>query len=236
MPSGSLPDFAIRSRLAGGRDQGLWWPVASPCCRFLLRPSALLLGVWMTGCASDESPPPEADQRPRIDQILSPQGAKPNESYSKRSRYDGQDFKSTSIDKRTFAAASTDGKAREGGKAFNTGGDGQSRFTGQRSRYESEGAREGGQTARTFASRYENQAARTNEFRGARDAYRTSEARESENFYHTGQSRGYSTQTLGATQLSPNAKETASLYPANAAAPLNQDDVRRMLNKAPRER
>jgi len=207
-------------------------------CFFRLLPLIpLVLGAWLTGCASDEAPKPEPDQRPRIDQILSPQGAKPNENFTKRSRYDGQDYKSKSLDKRVYAGAGGDGKAREGGKEFNMAGRQQTGLTGQRSRFEQSGsAREGGQSARTFASQYEDQAARTKSFAGANETYRTDEAREKGDRYYTGQKRDYSTRTLGALQLSPSARETASLYPADHAAPLNEEDVRRVLNKGPRER
>lgn len=205
-------------------------------CRPLLVPSLVLgLGAWLTGCASDDAPAPEPDQRPRIDQILSPQGSKPNDAYTKRSRYDGQDFRSKSLDKKVYAGAGSDGTAREGGKAFSGAGK-EARWSGQRSRYGSEAAREGGETARTFSSRYEDQEARTKAFSGAGEKFRTGEAREAEDAFHTGQPRGYSTRTLEATQLSPTARETASLYPADAAAPLNEEDVRRVLNKGPRER
>lgn len=195
-----------------------------------------MLGLWLTGCASDEPPPPEEDQRPRIDQILSPQGSKPNEAYSKRSRYDGQDFKSKSLDKKAYAGAGSDGQASEGGKKFTAAGGQKSRWSGQESRFASEQAREGGQAARTFGSRYEDQEARTSAFRGANEEFRAGEARESDDAFHTGQPRGYSTRTLGATQLSRTARETASLYPANATKPLNEEDVRRVLNKGPREK
>lgn len=205
-------------------------------CRPPLLPSLVLwLGAWLAGCTSDDAPAPEPDQRPRIDQILSPQGSKPNESYTKRSRYDGQDFKSKSLDRKAYAGAGSDGTAREGGKAFSGAGK-EARWSGRESRYGSEAAREEGATARTFASRYEDQKARTKLFSRAGERFRTGEAREADDAFHTGQPRGYSTRTLDATQLSPTARETASLYPADAAAPLNEEDVRRVLNKGPRER
>jgi hypothetical protein len=205
-------------------------------CRSLLQPTLMLgLGVWLVGCAGDDSPAPGPDQRPRIDQILSPQGSKPNDAYTKRSRYDGQDFKARSLGKKSYAGAGRDGRAREGGQAFSGAGK-EARWSRQESRYGSEAAREGGQAARTFASRFDNQEARTETFRGAQEEFRTGEAREADDAFYTGQPRGYSTRTLEATQLSQTARETASLYPANAAAPLNVEDVRRVLNKGPRER
>jgi hypothetical protein len=200
-------------------------------------PIFLLCGIFLTagmvGCASDESPMEEKVERRRIDQILSPEGANPKESYTKRSRYDGQDFKSGALKGRSFRGAQ--GKAREGGKDFNMAGTQTQGLTGKRSRFESESAREGGEKARTFASRYEDQAARTNAFAGANESYRTNEAREAGDRYYSGQRRGYSTRTLESGQLSPTARETAQLYSVDLAAPMNEESVRRVLNKAPRE-
>jgi len=169
-----------------------------------------------------------------MEQMLSPHGAKPNESYTKRSRYDEQKFKANGYQKKSYRGA--EGRAREGSQDFNMAGSQQSSLTSQRSRFESEGAREAGQSARTFASRYEDQAARTKEFSGADESYRTGDAREAGDRYYTGQKRGFASRTLGANQLSPTARETASLYPADHTAPLNEEDVRRVLNKTPRER
>lgn len=196
----------------------------------------VVAGAGLVGCASDEAPPPGPDTRPRIDQILSPQGAKPNDAYTKRSRYDGQDFKSGSIEKRSFAGAGRGGEAQEGGKDYTKGGGLRARWSGQGSRFEEAGAREAGQEARTFASRFEGREARTKTFSGAADRYRTDEAREADDAFYTGQPRQYSARTLGATQLSPSARETANLYPVDKAAPLNEEEVRRVLNKPPRER
>lgn len=207
-----------------------------PRCRPPRWPSLMLgLAVSLAGCSSDDPPAPEPDQRPRLDQILSPQGAKPNEAFTKRSRYDGQDFQSRALGKKSYAGAGRNGRAAEGGQTFSGAGK-EARWSRQKSRIGNEAAREGGQEARTFASRFDGQEARTGTFRGAQERFRTGEAGEAGDAFHTGQPRAYSTRTLGATQLSPTARETARLYPADAAAPLNVEDVRRVLNKGPRER
>jgi hypothetical protein len=198
-------------------------------------PTSVVLAVWMTGCASDEPAAPEPDTRPRMDQILSPQGGKPNDAYTKRSRYDGQDYKSKSLDKKTYAAAGGDGRAREAAQAFSGSGK-EAWWSGKETRYGAMDAREGGQTARTFESRYEDQAAQTKDFSGAADRYRTGEAREADDLFRTGRSRGYTTRTLGATQLSPSAVDTAKAYPADGVGQMNEEEVRRVLNKSPRER
>ena len=193
-------------------------------------------GLWLTGCASDDPPQDDPDTRPRFDQILSPKGSKPNDAYTKRSRYDKQAFRSRSVGQQAYAGADRDDRAREGEKTYTKAGGLRARWAGQSSRFEEQDAREGGQTARTFGSRFDNQEARTQEFGGARDTFRTADARESGDGYYTGRRRAFSTRTLGATQLSPNAGETASLYPAQSGAPLNEEDVRRVLNKSPRDR
>jgi len=195
----------------------------------------MFMAAGWVGCASDQAPEAaEPDSRRRIDQILSPQGSKPNEAYSKRSRYDGQDYNSKSLKSKVFRVGQ--GPAREGGKDFKTVGGEGAKLMSQRSGFESEAAREGGQSARTFASRFGDKVARTGEFSGGREVYRTEGAREADDRFYSGQPRDYEARRLGADQLSPTARETARLYPANAAAPLNEEDVRRVLNKGPRER
>jgi len=220
----------------GSRVPGARYGVIFSIHRWLKTLCLVLAGVWLVGCASDEPPPSEPDTRARIDQILSPQGSKPNDAYTKRSRYDGQGFRSKSLEKRSFAGSGSDGKAREGEKDFTAAGGLRARWAGQGSRFGSEDAQEGGQSARTFASRHEDQEARTKAFGGATDQFRTREARQSDDAFYTGRSRDFSTRTLGATQLSPMAAATAEAYPAQATGPLNEEEVRRVLNKGPRER
>ena len=222
----------VATRSCGAGRQEAWCLVPRPICRLLLCAATVIFAVGMVGCASDSSPEPQEDTRPRIDQILSPQGAKPNEAFTKRSQYDGEKFKSKSLEKKAYAGSS--GTAREADKAFSGAGK-QARWSGQESRFGNETAREGSQTARTFASRFDGKEARTQSFQGGDQQYRTGEAREADDAFHTGQPRGYSARTLSATQLSPTARETARLYPADATEPLNVEDVRRVLNKGPRD-
>lgn len=207
-------------------------------CVGRVRWAVLLAGsVWLAGCASDEPAAPEPDTRARMDQILSPMGGKPNTAYTKRSRYDGQDFRSKSMNKRSLAGAGRDGRAREGDKGYTQTGGLKARWSGQASRFQEADAREGGRKARTFASRHDDQEARTKAFRGANDRYRTGEAREADDAFYTGQPRGYSTRTLAGTQLSRSALDTANanLFSTDPSASLNEEDVRRVLNKPSRK-
>jgi len=143
----------------------------------------------------------------------------------RRSRYDSQKFRTGRFDAKKFKAPKD---SYRGNLEFKTKAYQKGELRNQRSLVEGEKARWQDQKARTFTSRYQGRQARTTSYREAEKSFATGSYRESEKGYRDA-AKAYSTRTLGPTQISRSAVETAHLRPGNNT--LNEEDVRRVLNK-----
>lgn len=206
---------------------------AAPSVTFF-RMLSLLLGLGLAGCTGNKQAQRQDDApRARLDEILSPSGSTPGDAYAKRSRYDGQDFRSKQLASKPFKSGS---RTYKGNTEFNASAYQKKSPLSQRSRFQDQTSPMADDQARTFSSRYQGQEARTKDYGQADKNYATGEARVADKSFYSGRNRYYAPgeRELGPSQLSRSSASTANVYPGSSMEPLNVEDVRRVLNKGPK--
>ncbi len=203
-----------------------------------MKPSTTILCVCLlalaggtVGCMTQQT---VVEPLPTLSQSMRPQKINWSDpeamKKAKRSQYDDQKFRTTRFDTKKYQDRKG---AYQGNQEFNTAAYQKGALTKDRSRFEGQTARWNGEKARTSTSRYQGQEARTGTFRDAEKAYATGDYRDARKGYREAGEK-YETRTLAPSQISRSAVDTANLRTGDKYGTLNEDDVRRVLNKTGR--